>query len=329
MSRVLRWHGWLAATPVLLAALILTAMLLVNEALQNPAAWSSMPHNWLDVALLALVMTPIIITGGIDLSVGSIVGFSAVVAGYLWRDAQLPVAVALTGGVLAGLLCGSFNGLLVLAGINPLVVTLATLGVFRGLAYGVSGKRLVDDFPPALERLWYHDVLGLPLPLWLYLVAFALGYVALHHTWMGRMLFAIGDNRQAARFAALPVRSLTFSLYALSGLTAGLVGMTTILRSLDAPATRGEGLELDAIACVVLGGVRITGGSGHLAGTLLGTFTLVVLLEGMAGVLGEWRPVCTGSVLILIAIANEALARWRERQAAEATRRPTSNTRSA
>lgn len=303
--------AWLRWSPLLLPLLALAAMLALNPALRDLATWDRMSRNWAGEALLAVALTPIIITGGIDLSVGSIVGVSAVTAGFLWRHLGWNVELALVGGIGAGTLCGIINGSLVLTGINPLVVTLATLGVFRGLAYGISGARLVDDFPAHLLEYWEADFLGLPVPVWLFLVVWGLGLGLLHHTWMGRMLYAIGDNGLAARFAGVPVRTLTFALFVMSGLTAGLVGVTTILRSGAAPANAGEEMELKAIACAILGGVRITGGSGHLAGTLLGTLTLVTLLEGLARVPGEYRLVLTGGFLIVVAIANEGLSRVR------------------
>jgi len=308
--------GWVRLAkwaPLALPLIVLASMLALNPALRVPSTWDRIARNWAGEALLAAALTPIIVTGGIDLSVGSIVGLSAVVAGFLFRDAGLPIAFALSGCVLAGLLCGALNGALILTGINPLVVTLATLGVFRGLAYGISGQRMVDGFPPGLEEWWEADSFWLPRPLWLIVLVFVVAYVFLHHTWMGRMLFAMGDNIRAARFAGVPIQSLKFSLYAASGLIAGIVGMTTVMKSLSAPPSQGEEMELKAIACVVLGGVRITGGMGNVAFTLLGTLTLAALLEGMVWVPGEFRLLCTGSFLIAVAIANEALARWRAR----------------
>jgi ribose/xylose/arabinose/galactoside ABC-type transport system permease subunit len=145
-------------------------------------------------------------------------------------------------------------------------------------------------------------------------------FLFLHRTWMGRMLYAIGDNVRAARFAGVPVRSLTFTLYASSGLLAGIAGLASICQYRSATANYGENQELQAVACVVLGGGRITGGSGHLAGTLLGTFTLAALLEGMQSVKAQWRPLLTGLFLIVIAVLNETLARLRARWEASAAR---------
>jgi rhamnose transport system permease protein len=297
-------------------------MLAVNPALHKLTTWDRMCRSWTGEILLAIALTPIIVTGGIDLSVGSIAGVSAVFAGVLWRGAGLPIEVALLGGVIAGLVCGSVNGALILMGIKPLVVTLATLAVFRGLAQGLSGRYSIESlvFPPSLLDWWEGSFLWLPRPLWIVLVAALAGYLFLQRTWMGRMLFAMGDNIRAARFAAVPVRSLTFTLYVSSGLVAGLVGVFSIMRSAAAPVALGEGMELTAIACVVLGGVRITGGGGHMAGTLLGALTFVILLQGVIRIQAEWRPLCTGLFLVSVAIANEGLARLRNRVEAEASR---------
>jgi rhamnose transport system permease protein len=291
---------------------LLGAMLIINGALRKPTTWERIGRNWAGNTILALAMTPILITGGIDLSVGSVVGLSAVVAGVIWHEFGFSLAAALACCVLAGLAAGVVNGSAVVSGISPLVVTLATLAVFRGLAYGLAGDHYCTDFPPALSEWWEGASLGLPHPVWLVLGVFVFMYALVHHTWMGRMLFAIGDNVQAARFAAVPVRTLTFGLYALSGLLAGMVGLTGILEFRAAPPSQGEGLELRAIACAVLGGVRVTGGAGHVGGTLLGTLTLAALLEGLAGVPARWRLVLLGGFLVTVAVGNEALARWRQ-----------------
>lgn len=297
-ERLARW------APVVLPLFVLALMLCLNPTLRSPLAWQNIARNWAGVAILAVALTPVVITGGIDLSVGSVVGLSAVVAGALWR-AGLPLEIALTCCLLVGLGCGAINGLLVVAGINPLVVTLATLGVFRGLAYAVSGSDPVNDFPVTLTDWWEGKLFGIPLlPVVVVVAVAAAGYLVLHHTWPGRMLFALGDNAHAARFAGVPVVGLTFGVYAASGLLAGLVGLCEVLKSGAAPANLGEGLELTAVACVVLGGVRITGGAGHLGGTLLGTLTLVALLEGVVWVRGPWRPVATGLFLVGVALAG-------------------------
>jgi ribose/xylose/arabinose/galactoside ABC-type transport system permease subunit len=290
---------------------ILAVMLEVNPALRTLHAWDRIGRSWAAVLLLAIGLTPVIITGGIDLSVGSVMGLSAVVAGFLLRDAGLPIGAALLGSLLLGAAAGSLNGGLVLAGINPLVVTLATLGVFRGLAYGLCGANRVDDFPSGLQDWWEGSWLSVPHPIWVVLAVFVVMFVFLHHTWMGRMIYAMGDNVRTARYAGVPVRTLTFVLYAQSGFLAGLAGLASICEFRSAPPNQGEGMELQAIACVVLGGVRITGGAGHLAGTFLGTLTLAALLEGLAGVRASGRTVLLGAFVVAVAIANEISTRAR------------------
>jgi ribose/xylose/arabinose/galactoside ABC-type transport system permease subunit len=135
-------------------------------------------------------------------------------------------------------------------------------------------------------------------------------YIVVHHTWAGRMLFAIGDNERAARFACVPVRSLQLVLYTWSGLVAGLCGLGLVLKYGAAKADAERSLELLAIACVVMGGARVTGGSAHLAGTLLGIVTVCTLLAGLSRIGSAWRDTVSGFVLIAVALANEAGARW-------------------
>jgi rhamnose transport system permease protein len=290
-------------------------MLAVNPTLRQLASWDRIGRDFCDVTLLAIGLTPVILTGGIDLSVGSVVGLAAVTAGFLWRDLGLPIEIALAGCLVTGLAAGTVNGSLVLAGVSPLVVTLATLAVFRGLAYGLSGAQAVDNFPMGLQRWWDGQFLFLPHPVWLVMVAFAVAAMLLHFTWMGRTLYALGDNATAAQFAGAPVRGLTFAVYAASGFLAGIAGLASVLRFRAAPADQGEGLELTAIAAVVLGGVRITGGSGTILGTMLGSLTLAALLAGMAAIPGRWRTLLTGLFLVVIAVLNEGLARWQTRAA--------------
>src|SRR5262249_9926769 len=180
-----------AGTPYLLASLILLIVVSQVPAFGRPAYWLSLSQNYFAPAALALALTPIILTGGIDLSVGSVAVFSSVVVGVLWRDLDLPIEAAMLGGIVAGLLAGLGNGLLVTAGVMPLVATLATRELYRGLALTLSGDSPVSRFPPEIGDWWGTPLLGLPPPL---LVVATLGlvtYFFVHHTWVGRMLFAI------------------------------------------------------------------------------------------------------------------------------------------
>jgi ribose/xylose/arabinose/galactoside ABC-type transport system permease subunit len=295
--------------PWLVSVGILVATVAAVPAFRRLAYWRGLPAEFFDPAILALGLTMIILTGGIDLSVGSVTVLASVVGGLLVRDAHWPLAAALMAAISAGLLAGLCNGALVAAGVVPLVATLATRELFRGLAITLSGGERVSRLPAELNELWNTRLLGQPLPLVLFAALALVTYAVVHHSWVGRMTFAVGDNEEAARFAGVPVKRLKLGLYAASGLLAGLCGAADLLHYQSAAADVHKSLELTAIACVVLGGVRVTGGSGHVGGTLLGIVTVVVLLAGLAGAWPQGRDMALGGLLIAVAMGNEAARR--------------------
>jgi ribose transport system permease protein len=305
-------------TPAVLAGLILAVTVTVVPAFHRGTFWLNLGESYFAPAVLALALTPVILTGGIDLSVGSVAVFASVVAGALFRDAGWPLGWALAAGALAGVLAGLLNGGLVVLGVLPLVATLATRELFRGLALTISGERPVTGIPFAARAFWRQHVLGVPTPLLVLLAVFVVTYLVVHRTWVGRMLYAVGDNEPAARFAGVPVRRLKLGLYAACGLAAGLCGAALVLRFGAAKADAEKSLELTAIACVVLGGVRITGGRGHVFGTLLGVVTVATLLSGLNEVPPTARDIGLGALLLGVAVANEAAQRAADRREARA-----------
>jgi len=313
-----RWHLALRLLlqhlPCLLAGLILVGMILTVPALTRPLFWIYQSQQLFAAALLALVLTPIVITGGIDLSVGSIAVFVSVVIGALLHDAGWSIPAAFTAGMLAGLLAGLVNGTLVVLGVLPLVATLATRELFRGLAFSIGGDTPVTGLPQMAD-LWRTSFLGMPWTLWALAILFILIWLLLHHTWIGRMLFAIGDNETAGRFAGLPVKRLKLGLYASAGLVAGVCGVGIVLRFGAAKADAEKTLELTAIACVLLGGARISGGAGHVGGTLLGIVTMATLLAGLNQAPPSLRDLTLGVLLVLVSVCNEAARRSAERLA--------------
>jgi ribose/xylose/arabinose/galactoside ABC-type transport system permease subunit len=313
----------LRSLPWLLAVLLLLVLVANVSAFGKARYWLSLAPQFFAIAALAIALTPIVLTGGIDLSVGSTAVLSSVLVGVVFRDLGAPIGVALIAGVLGGLCCGLFNGLLVNLGVLPLVATLATRELFRGLALALSGDNPVTQFPPELNALWVRPLLGLPVSLWGLIVLWLIAYAVVHHTWPGRMLLALGDNSEAARFAALPVRRLQLGIYAASGLVAGLCGVGLVLKYGAAKADAEQSLELLAIACVVMGGIRITGGAGHLGGTLVGILTVCALLAGLSAAASTWRDTLTGVVLIAVAVLGEAAARWATVLEARSYRPPT------
>jgi ribose/xylose/arabinose/galactoside ABC-type transport system permease subunit len=300
--------------PWLLAMLILGIMVSLEPAFQRPVYWLNLIQQYFAPAVLALALTPIVLTGGIDLSIGSVTVFVSVVIGVLLQDSQWSIAASITAGLLAGLLVGLLNGGLVALGVAPLVATLATRELFRGLAFTLSGDTPPTRLPDVLGEWWRSRLVGLPLPLLLIAALAVASYLFVHHTWMGRMLFALGDNEVAARFAGVPARRLKLGIYAASGLLAGLCGMALVLRFRAAKADAERTLELTAITCVVLGGIRITGGAGHVAGTLLGVVTVMALLAGLNKMPANGRDMVLGVLLVIVAVSNEAARRWAARR---------------
>ena len=261
-----------------------------------------------EVALVALPMTFIIITGGIDLSVGSIMGLTAILLGVFWQNVGMPLPLAVLAAIACAAACGFFNGLLITrVRVPPLIMTLATLALYRGLAEGISEARSVRGYPEWFFMLGQGEVLGVPTQLWLLLVAVVVFWVILARTTFGRSLYAIGHNETAARYSAIKVDRIKLVIYTLSGLMAGIAGAIFVSRVSTTRSDMGTGLELDVIAAVVLGGTSIFGGIGTIGGTVLG-FTLIQLLKNglsLTGVKGDATIVVIGTVLILsILITN-------------------------
>ncbi len=261
-----------------------------------------------EVALVALPMTFIIITAGIDLSVGSMFGLSAIMLGVFWHNLGVPLPAAMALAMLVGTAAGFFNGLLITRlRVPPLIMTLATLALYRGLAEGISQARSVRGYPEWFFVLGQGEMFGVPTQLWILVVAIIIFWIVLTRTTFGRSLYAIGHNETAARYSAIKVDRIKLIIYSLSGFMSGLAGVIFVSRVSTTRSDMGTGLELDVIAAVVLGGTSIFGGVGTIAGTVLG-FTLIQLLKNglaLTGVKGDATIVVIGTVLILsILITN-------------------------
>ena len=255
-----------------------------------------------EVGLVALPMTFIIITAGIDLSVGSILGLTAIVLGVSWKNLGLPLEGAIIVALAVGTLAGFMNGWFITrVNVPPLIMTLASLALFRGLAEGISQARSVRGYPEWFFQLGQGDVFGVPTQLWILLIAIVVAWVLLARTVFGRSLYAIGHNETGARFSGIPVDRYKMIIYTASGFTAALAGCIFVSRVSTTRSDMGTGLELDVIAAVVLGGTSIFGGVGTIAGTVLGFIMIQLLKNGLSltGVKGDATIVVIGSVLIL------------------------------
>ena len=259
-----------------------------------------------EIGLLAVALTPVITSGGIDLSVGSLMGLSAVVFGELWRDWGLSIGLAASATLVLGAVAGSLNGLLITRGRIPaLIVTLGTFSLFRGLAEGLTeGVDNYTNFPASFLFLGQgYSLGGIPTQLPIFVVAVVTFWVLLHKSAIGRGLMAIGFSPEGARYAGLPVNRLIGLVYTLSGLVASLAAIIYVAHLGQAKADAGTGYELAAITAVVLGGTSIFGGRGSVSGTLLGLLAIAVLRNGMllADLPAELAGVLTG-ILLLVAI---------------------------
>lgn len=267
-----------------------------------------------EIGLLALPMTYIIITGGIDLSVGSIFGLSAIMLGHSWQAWGLPLEAAIVVALLTGVICGFVNGLFIVrVGVPPLIMTLATLALFRGMALGISQGRSARGYPDWFLELGAGEVLGVPTQLWILVVAALVSAFILARTVFGRSLYAIGNNELGARFSGIPVGRNKLLIYTFSGFMAGLSGYIFVSRVTTTRSDMGTGHELDVIAAVVLGGTSIFGGTGSIAGTVIGVVLIQLLKNGLAltGVTGDATIVVIGTVLICAILINNFVQRRR------------------
>jgi rhamnose transport system permease protein len=248
---------------------------------------SNIFRHSVEIGLLALVMTPVILTGGIDLSVGSMMGLCAVCFGIFVKESQLSPFIAGLLSVAIGTAGGGLNALLIARfKLPPLIVTLGTFSLFRGLAEALTkGSKSYSGFSESFLALGNSQVAGLPAQMWIFLFV-ALGiYLLVHHTTFGRSFRAIGYSPEGSRYAGLPVNRNISLAYILAGAVAGLAAIIFVARLGEARANAGIGYELLAITAVVLGGTSIFGGSGTVIGTLLGYVAVAVLTNGLKRVM--------------------------------------------
>lgn len=271
------------------------------------------------LALAAIPMTFIILTGGIDLSIGSAIALCAVAWGVTFDAVRgNPADIWIASGValLVGAAAGALNGLFVTqVRIHPMLVTLATYSAFQGLAEGISKGEPMKDFPRNFAGPGQGMFMGAPVAAWIFLLIFLVASFVLMLLPTGRFIYAIGHNATAARYSGVAVNRIKFLLYTLSGAMAGLVAMIMVSRFSTADATRGRGMELEAVTAVVLGGTNINGGRGTLIGTLLG---LLVLHELRHYVSWHWNKdevnlVVTGGILIASVLMNRIFVRSSKR----------------
>ena len=272
---------------------------------------SSVVRQTAVINIMALGMTVIIIAGGIDLSVGSIRALAGLLGAMTME--KYGIGWGMAAGMLVGMLCGLANGLMITSlRISPFIVTLGTMGIYRGFALIISKGLPVHEIPPSFSYLGEGTLLGVPFVLWILMLCAVVTHILLEHTRHGRYAFSIGSNPDAAFYAGVPVKFHTTVVYAGAGLLTGLSGMIEVSRLMTGQPTGGQGYELTAIAAVVIGGGSLRGGEGSVLGTLVGAFIMGLLANGsdLLGTNPYWQQVIIGAVIIL-AVAFDELRKRR------------------
>lgn len=267
-----------------------------------------------EIGLVALAMTFVIVTGGIDLSVGSILGLTAILLGVFWKNVGMPLPLAIVAAIACGTLAGVGNGFIITRfRVPPLIATLATLALYRGLAEGISEARSVRGYPEWFYVFGQGEIAGVPVQLWILVVCTVIAAVILGLTPFGRATYAVGANEVAARFSGINADATKMWIYGAAGFLSAIAAVIFVSRVTTTRSDMGTGIELDVITGVVLGGTSIFGGKGTVLGTVLGLVLIQALKNGLAlsGVKGDGTIVVIGVVLIAAVLAGAILDRNR------------------
>jgi ribose transport system permease protein len=312
------WLHWLGRYSDKIGPVATLALLLAVFALLTPRFWTvgnlkGIGYQTASIAMVAIGETIVIISGGIDLSVGKLAVLCSVVTALLLAgDYPIPSSMAL--GALAGGAVGWLSGAIVaLAQMPSFVVTLGMMGICYGAALLLAGGETVAGLPTVFTELGYAEAGGVPLSAWVMLVAAALMHVILTRTKLGRWTYALGGNAQAARLSGVPVPRCQRAVFAVCGLHAGVAGVLMAARAAVGNPTGGLNYELNAIAAVVIGGTSLMGGEGHVGGTLAGALIMSVLANGLdhTGASPHLQHVAIGTVIIVAVFLDHLRRRGR------------------
>ena len=252
--------------------------------------------------IIAVGMTLVIITAGIDLSVGSVVALSAVIATSYAHPGEYPLIVPLMLGLLAGLACGTVNGLLIAKKkLAPFIVTLGMMTAARGIGLVYTSGQPVSNLSDSYDQIGGGYFIGIPLPVIIFLAVALCGAFLLRYTRFGRYVYAVGGNELAAKVSGINTDRIIITVYALTGALSGLAGIVLSSRIMSASPSLGQGYELDAIAAVVIGGTSLSGGVGTIAGTVVGALIIGVMNNGldMLNVSSYWQLIVKGLIIVL------------------------------
>ncbi|MBM3677154.1 MAG: ABC transporter permease [Actinobacteria bacterium] len=305
---------WSSASRYAVVLVLLVVLFVVfSIALDRFATWPNIENLLTSVSILWVVsmgMTFVVLTGGIDLSVGSLLALSGLVLSDLFNDAGLPAWLAVIVTLLiVSVIGGAVNGVFIgKVGLSFFVVTLGTLSLYRGIVNIWSDTKTTYITDPFLDGIGFGKGLGIATPIWIMLATFLIAFVVLRWTYFGRDVYAVGGNIDAARLSGINVARTLIMVYAIAGLCAGIGGMIQAGRLGAASPLVGEDIPLNAAAAVLLGGTSFLGGVGSVVGTAVGVLFIGTLQNGLSiwGVSSFWQQVVTGAILI-VAVAIDRL----------------------
>jgi len=306
--------AWLTRETVLIA---LTVLAILGATVAFPRSFptfdnlTALLRNMALDGVISCGMVVLMVSGVFDLSVGSMFSMVGVLTAWMITRGQVPVPLAILGGLGIAALGGALNGVVVAkVRVNALITTLGTMQIFRGIAVLVGGPGIAN-LPPSFKQLGQAEWLGLQSPIWLMLAVAVIGQWLLSKTRFFRKYYYIGANAKAAHLSGIPVDRMLIAAFALSGLLAGLAGMTFAARVATASSTAGDGAELRIITAVILGGASLTGGRGTVWGTLVGVLFISLINNVMifARLSPEWQSIVIGSVLIIAVAMDHFLSR--------------------
>src|SRR4051812_30213599 len=309
VQRVLAGQPFWVTVALLIICVVMTV--LQPDAFASSENFYNITRNFAFIGIMALGMTTVIVTGGIDLSVGSVMGLAAIAAGLVLQDGG-PWWLAIGAGLAAGVVSGAVNGALIAwIGLPPFVVTLGTLSIGRSLAVVLSQNKMIYDFGPDTDTVFAiggGQMLGIANPVWVLVVLTVVFSAVLHLTRWGRHLYAVGGNEQAALLTGVPVARVKLAAYIISGMTAALAAVLIIGWQGSAINALGTGYELRVIASTVIGGANLMGGEGGAYGAFIGAALIEVIRNSllMAGVDSNWQGTFVG-VFIVLAVLLEKL----------------------
>lgn len=312
IGRFSSWEGALAALIVM--EILVFGAINPNMLSMNVLFYST--SDFIYIGLVALPLTLVIVSGGMDISLGSTIGLSAIAMGGLFK-LGVPIELCVLLTLTVGGLCGFINALLILyTGVNPLVITLGTMYVYGGSALllsgmsGATGYEGIGGFSNSFTDLANGLVVGIPLPLWVFIVAFVLFALVLHKSKIGRNLFLIGQNARVAKYSGIPVASTLFFAYSMVGVCAAISGILLVSYFGSARSDLGISFLMPAITAVVLGGANIYGGAGSILGTALAALLVGYMQQGlqMVGVPNQISSALSGGLLIVVVVVRSIVS---------------------